>query len=116
MTSSSSAQTPDPSLTMHIELRERLVAIETKLDHFNETRNTAYKALAIAERTADDIKDLKVYANENRITSATAKNMAEGSSKDITELKDSLRWSHRTTIVLVGAAALNFIINYLQGL
>jgi len=59
------------------EIRERIVRIETKLDQYNDIRNTAYKAKELAESNEEKIKELK----ENQ-----------------KELKENQKWAGRTAV------------------
>jgi hypothetical protein len=68
------------------EVRERLAAIETTLKPYNDTQVQAQRALFVSQ--------------ENE--------------KDISEIKDSLRWAHRTTIGLVVAGVVNIVFNLIQ--
>lgn len=105
--------------SLFADLRERMVAIETKLDQFNETRETAHKALAIAERNADDITELKSFAAQNRDNSTAAKQLAEIGKDDICEIKESRKWNFRAVLtvgipVVIGTIA-NFVLNLMAG-
>ena len=75
-------------LTMLFEIRERLVAIETRQEDSTDARDKATEALALSK--------------ENE--------------KDIAEVKESKRWTDRLMIGLVAAAIVNFILNAIQGL
>lgn len=75
-------------VTMLFEIRERLVAIETRQEDSKDAKDKAYEALSISK--------------ENE--------------KDICEIKEGQKWTVRTIAVLVGAALLNFIVNAMQGL
>ena len=96
------------------ELRERLIVIETKLDHYNEIRTTAFSAQAAAARNTDDIKDLKVQSTANRECSASAKGTAETARDDIAEMKENNKWLTRSTIMLVLGFLVNLIFNLAQ--
>ena len=108
--------TPTPSDQVLIDIRERLVRIETQTAQFYETRDKAYEALAIAQRNALDIAELKIYAAENRVNAATAKNRADAACDDLGEMKDSQKWNHRTAIVLVTGFLLNLVYTLVQGI
>ena len=96
------------------ELRERLIVIETKLDHYNEIRTTAFNAQAIATRNTEDIRDLKLRATENRECSLSAKNTAETGRDDIAEMKENHKYLTRATVTLVLGVIGNLIFNLAQ--
>lgn len=112
-------ETPDrreaTAIDYILQMRERLVVIETKLDHYNETRQAAFRAISLGERNELAINDLKVQQAENRATAETAKTVAENGREDISEIKDSLRWTTRTSIVLMAGLAINIILNFVTG-
>lgn len=82
-----------------VAVLERLARLETKFDALHETREIAARALTIAERNEKEIVDLKIYAGENRSNANIAKTTAEAACEDITEIKDTIKWTHRTGII-----------------
>ena len=103
-----------PNSSGFAELKERLIVIETKLDHYNEIRTTAFDAKAIAIRNTDDIRELKVRADANRECAGSAKTTAEAARDDIAEMKESSKWLTRSTIMLVLGVIGNLIFNLAQ--
>lgn len=100
--------------TNMIELRERLVTIETKLDNYNRASDAAYRALSLAERNAQEITDIKTTAVETRQNAYAGKTIAENCREDIIEIKESLKWAHRISITIAGGAIINLILNIMQ--
>ena len=97
------------------ELRERLIVIETKLDHYNEIRTTAYTAMVTATRNADEIRELKGYATANRECAAKANGTADAARDDIAEMKESQRWLVRSVVAVVFGFVFNLVFNLVQG-
>lgn len=98
-----------------VRVLERLTAIETKLDQYNLTKDTAYQAAALAERNAGDIRDAKDRLREIENNADIAKNLAEQCQDDVSEIKDGSRWMTRTAIGLALVTLINLTLNLLQG-
>ncbi len=77
-----------------VEVLQRLTRMETKLDQFVETRETAIRGEAAAQSAL-------ILAQEN--------------ARDIQEVKESSKWLTRTTFVLVAGVLLSLVVNFLQG-
>ena len=99
-----------------LDLRERMVAIETKLDNFQETHKTAYEALAVSMRNERDIADLKTYAVQNRENAVAARSIAENDAADIVEIKEQQRWNTRFIIGATVGILVNLTMNLLQNM
>ena len=97
------------------EVRERLVAIETKLDRYQDLQQTAYSAKALAEHNMDDIRELKTYAGENRSTATQAKALAESCTEKVAKIESGNTWLQRVVIGAVILAVLNLLFSLAGG-
>ncbi len=97
------------------ELRERLVRIETKLDRYGHIQETAYAAKALAERNADDIRELKTYAGENRQTGQQAKAIADNCSEKVAKIESGNTWLQRVVIGAVVLVVVNLVMGVAAG-
>lgn len=104
------------SINMHMELRERLVAIETKLDQYNETRQTAFTALAVAQRNQSDIAEIKTFIRETRMCAEAAKNNSDRAREDIDEDREARKWERRTTFGLALGFVFSVALKFLPGI
>jgi DNA-directed RNA polymerase subunit F len=92
------------------EIRERLVAIETKLEQYNRTEDTARHAKAVAENAAEDIRELKTESVENRKEAAYAAKLAESNTEKITKLEGEKIWLQRVIYGAVALAVLDLVV------
>lgn len=94
---------------------ERLVRMETKLDQYNLTVETAHAAKAIADRNADDVRELKTRMSETCNTAVAAKNLSESNEADIAEMADTNKWIYRGAVGLGALGIINLAVNAVQG-
>ena len=94
---------------LQLELRDRLIVIETKLDQYNQVQERAYQAMALAERNADDIRELKTYAGENRSMATQAKTMAENCQEKVSKMEAGVTWLQRLVVGALALAVLDLV-------
>lgn len=87
---------------MQIEIRDRLMAIETRLAEHVINRDR-------------EISNLNRYAEENRAKSVAAYSASLENAADIAELKEAMRWRDRFTVTQLAAIIVAVILLFIQG-
>lgn len=107
---------PEELFQVFLESRERLVAIETKIDEYNKTRDTAAEALATAKRAEGRLKEIETFAFTTNQATEANRAKADATEATVNEMKDASRWTNRYVIGLLVGAVINVIYNAIQGL
>ena len=92
------------------DLRDRLIVIETKLDQYTLVQKRAYQAQALAERNAEDIRELMIYAGEIRSTAMQAKTIGENCTEKVSKMEASRTWLMRLVFGALILAVLDLVV------